>query len=177
MTQPLTRRLALVLMMLYVCAPQADAEAQWNDYVNREGRLLVALPCAPVWKAEDVPRKGADASYRSHIGMCKAGDETYLVGWVDYEAGYAPEVQGELAANRDNTIKGIEGAQLLTSTSVSYQGLPGMDFTARIGARHLTSRVLLQGRRPYQLLIVTPLDADRSRNISRFLTSFQLIAE
>lgn len=177
MTRPLTRRFALVLVMLYVCTPQTGAQAQWNDYVNREGRLLVALPCAPVWKAEDVPRAGTDAAYRSHIGMCNAGDETYLVGWVDYEAGYAPDVQGELAANRDNTIKGIQGALMLTSTSVTYQGLPGMDFTARVGAKHLTSRVLLQGSRPYQLLVVTPLDADRSRNITRFLTSFQLLAE
>jgi hypothetical protein len=177
MTPTLTRRLALVLVMLYACGLRTDAQAQWNDYANREGRLLVALPCAPVWKAEDVPRKGTEAAYQSHIGMCRAGDEVYLVGWVDYEAGYVPEVEGELAANRDNTIKGIEGAQLLTSTSVTYQGLPGMDFTARVGARHLTSRVLLKGIRPYQLLAVTPLNEDRSRNINRFITSFQVLAE
>lgn len=177
MTRPLTRRLSFLLLLLCIGAGRTGAQAKWNDYVNREGRMLVAMPCAAEWKAEDVPRNGKSAAYRSHLTKCTAGDEIYLAGWVDYEAGYAPDVDAELTANRDNTISGIAGAQLLTSSFVTYQGLRGMDFTALVGGRHLTSRVLLKGVRPYQLLVVTPLNANRSENINRFLTSFRVLDE
>ena len=177
MMGPLTHRLTIALMVLSVAAVRIDAQAQWVAHVNRDGGITVSMPCAPAWKEAKTERAGVKAAYTSHISICNAGDETYLIGWVDYEAGYRPQTEGELNANRDNLLKALPDAQLLTSTPATYQGLPALDFTARMGAKHLTSRVVLQGFRPFQLVIVTPLNADRAQNISRFLDSFRVSAK
>jgi hypothetical protein len=132
------------------------------------------MPCTPTWKTEDVPRTETAAAYTSHLALCRSGDEIYLVGWVDYERGFRMDVKAELAANRDNLIKGIAGALLLTSSSVTYQGLPAMDVTGRVGERHITSRIIIDDVRPYQLAVLTPINADRSQNINRFITSLRI---
>lgn len=168
-------RCALVLVVagLILGGARAGAQVTWADYTKPEARLTFSMPCAPTWQ-DGVADSPISGQYASHIGLCKSGDEIYLIGWVDYLPSYKPNIEAELKANQDNFNKGFN-AVLLTSTRTTHQGLPALDFTAnREQTLFVTSRVVMDGYRPYIAAIVTPINADRSDNIRRFMASFRI---
>lgn len=174
MKQARARGVLVTVLGIAALAAGLAASQQWIEVASDEGAISVMMPCVPPWKSEWVPRGNAPSGYRSHIALCKAADETYLVGWVDYEPGYAPNVQAELEANRDNFVNGMQ-AQLLTTTNTTWQGFPALEFTARRGDTHdITSRVVMKATRPYQLAVLTPAGQHRSANIDRFMASQRL---
>ena len=106
--------------------------------------------------------------------MCKAGDEIYLVAWVDYHPTFRPDIDAELKANQDNFIKSFL-AVLLTSTPIKHNGMPGLDFVGQRQGQYLvTSRVVMDGYRPLMAAVVTPLNQDRSQNIRKFVNAFNV---
>ena len=100
--------------------------------------------------------------------------EIFIVGWVDYDPKFNFDVQKELEANRDNFIKGVK-AKLLTTTKASYGTNPGIEFTAESEQAFFRSWVYVVGRRPYQLIAVSPKGATSSPNVARFHSSFTLL--
>ena len=100
--------------------------------------------------------------------------EIYLVGWVDYDPKFKFGVQAELEANRDNFVKNVK-ATLLSTTPIKLGTHPGIEFKAEIpGRADIVSRVYIVGRRPYQLITVTPAGRDAAANRERFVSSFRL---
>jgi hypothetical protein len=101
-------------------------------------------------------------------------DEMYVFGFTEYEAGVKFSDDAELNANRDNLVKGLTGATLLTSNPITYAGLRGLEFTANWSTQNklVTSRVFVIDKRPFMLAIATPINQNRADNIRRFLTSF-----
>ena len=129
------------------------------------------MPCAPSW------RTAQETGFVSHISVCTSGDERYLIGWVDYPPNYRATPEAELKANQDNFVKGVEGV-LLTSAPITMAGRPGLEFTTNVkGALLMTTRVIMEGMRPYQVTIVTPLGQDRADNIRKFLTSLRITSQ
>jgi len=96
----------------------------------------------------------------------------YLFGFTDYEAGFTFGNDAELTANRDNLVKAIAGATMLTSDTITMRAPRARIHRQRHGTRLITSRVFIVGLRPYMLAVMTPLNQNRSENIRRFLASF-----
>jgi hypothetical protein len=64
---------------------------------------------------------------------------------------------------------------LLTSSLLTYEGLPALEFTANWqGNRLITGRVVMQGYSPFMLAVATPLNQNRAANIGRFLSSMRI---
>ena len=76
-------------------------------------------------------------------------------------------------ANRDNFVKGLK-ATLLTSRPTVIDGYSALEFTAETADKIFKSRVLLVGRRPYQIVIGSPKGIDDSVSVNRFFNSFKV---
>jgi hypothetical protein len=163
-----------VFALLLLYGGSGHAQGQWTDVRSPEGAFTVSMPCVPATWTNDVTTTGAGAPFTSRLGMCRSGSEIYLAGWVDYAPGYRPDIDDELKANEDNLNKGI-GAVRLTSSPMTYQNFPGLDFTAnRMGLSLVSGRVVMDGYRPVMWIVLTPLGEDHSANIRRFLTSMRV---
>jgi hypothetical protein len=148
--------------------------AGWSRFTSEEGRFSVSMPGPDAPK--DQPTTKTDpkfGSYTTHLLMKKGDKGLFLAGWVDYAPGVQVNVQGELAANRDNFIKGVK-ARLLSERPVTLDGHPGIEFTAESDQASFRSRVYVVGQRPYQLIAVTFKGFDDSASVNHFFSSFQL---
>ena len=92
---------------------------------------------------------------------------------MDYAAGYKPNVQGEIAANRDNFVKGIN-AKVTSETQIKLGSHPGIEFFAESDSVLFRCRVYMVGTRPFMLVAGTYRGEENSANVNRFLSSFKL---
>ena len=82
-------------------------------------------------------------------------------------------MQGEIAANRDNFVKGVE-ARVTSEHPITLGDSPGIEFTAESEQATFKSRVYVVGQRPYMIIAATLKGLENSANVERFLASFQL---
>ena len=150
------------------------AQGAWMEVSNQTGRLTVSLPCTGMWQTSATQGTGPGFPYTSNMLVCRATDELYIVGWVDYPPDYRPDTASELKANQDNFIKGVAGAALSTSTPLTHQGLPALEFTGTVNAQRISGRVLMDGSRPYMVITLTPQAQDRAATVRKFLTSLRI---
>lgn len=155
--------------------PRMDGAPEgWNRFAI-ERRFGVLLPGQPTEQTQTTSSK--HGPYTTHLFILKTNTLTYLIGWVDYDPAFNFNPQSELEANRDNFVKGVK-AKLVEQTKTVSGNYPGLEFTARGSGRWFRSRVLMVGRRPYQLVVVFPekdaLSPDLLRDADRFFSSFRV---
>ena len=146
-------------------------DSGWVKFTSPEGHFSVLMPEIPQDKAETVD--SAHGPYTTHLFIVKDQVNVYLIGWVDYDPSFNFNRQAELEANRDNFVKGIE-ARLVSTRPTIIDGYSAIEFTAETADRVFKSRVLMVGRRPYQIVIGSPLGQDDSVNVKRFFNSFKV---
>ena len=171
MTKKILAVLSLVLLAALNAAAQAPAP--WVKFSPPGSPFTVLMPAQPQEskKTSDSP----NGPYTTYLYSSRSPErEIYLVGWVDYDPKFNFGVQAELNANRDNFVKSVQG-KLLSTTPIKLGAHPGIEFKAEVtGKVDIVSRVYIVGRRPYQLIAVTPAGRDASANLQRFFSSFQL---
>jgi len=143
----------------------------WVKFNSPQGRFSVLMPEIPQDKTETVDSE--HGPYTTHLFIVKDTTSVYLIGWVDYDPSFNFNRQAELEANRDNFVKGIS-ATLTTNHPTVIDGYSAIEFTAETGDRVFKSRVLMVGRRPYQIVIGSPKGFDDSANVERFFNSFKV---
>ena len=163
--------LLLVASLIAQSQELASQPREWVRFDSRVGQFTVLLPQMPSEKIEIVA--GTGGPYTSHVFSVKANDTTFLVGWVDYNEKFKFGSQSELNANRDNFIKEIKG-KLVSSNNTTFDGYQGLEFVAETGYTVYKSRVVIVGRRPYQLIAGTTKGVDDSANTMRFFESFKI---
>ena len=142
----------------------------WIKFSNDLGRFSVLVPTAPTEKSET--KESEHGPFTTHLFIVR-GATVYLIGWVDYDPSFNFNRQAELEANRDNFVKGLN-ATLLTTRTTTIDGYSALEFTAETPEKIFKSRVLLVGRRPYQLVIGSPKGSDDTANVNRFFNSFKV---
>ena len=142
----------------------------WVKFISDEGHFSVLVPDSPTEKTETTD--STHGPYTTHLFIVK-GTTVYLIGWVDYDPSFEFNRQAELEANRDNFVKGL-GATLLSTRSTVISGYSAIEFTAQTAEKIFKSRVLLVGRRPYQIVIGSPKGTDDTVNVNRFFSSFKV---
>jgi hypothetical protein len=164
---------ALLLVLAAALTAGAQAPADWVKFSPPGSPFTVQLPAEP--KADSKTSQGPHGPFTTHLfSSATPAREIYMVGWVDYDPKFNFGVQAELNANRDNFIKSIK-ATLLSTTPIKLGAHPGIEFKAELaGKADIVSRVYIVGRRPYQLIAVTPAGRDSSAGRQRFFSSFQL---
>jgi hypothetical protein len=173
MTKKILAALSLVLFAALTAPSQTPAD--WVKFSPAGSPFNVLMPAQP--KEEKKISDSPNGPYTTYLySVVSPEREIYLVGWVDYDPKFKFGVQAELEANRDNFVKSVK-ATLLSTTPVKLGTHPGIEFKAELpGRADIVSRVYIVGRRPYQLIAVTPAGRDASANLGRFFSSFQLAA-
>ena len=152
--------------------PSATTPADtWVTLTPELGRFSILFPEQA--KDQSQTTDSAHGPYTTHLFLAKTTKGVFLVGWVDYDPDFNFGVQSELEANRDNFVKGVN-ATLINSSKITFQGYPGLEFTAETESTVFKSRVYIIGRRPYQMIAGTNKGQEDDYNVSRFLTSFRL---
>ena len=173
----MTKKFPAVLPLVLLAALSASAQtpAGWVKFSPAGSPFTVLMPAEP--KEEKKTSDSPQGPYTTVLYSSKSPEnEIYLIGWVDYDPQFKFGVQAELEANRDNFVKSVK-ATLLSTTPVKLGTHPGIEFKAEIPGRFdIVSRVYIVGRRPYQLITVTPAGRDFSANRARFFSSFHLAA-
>ena len=171
----MTKKFSAVLPLVLFAALTALAQtpAGWVKFSPPGSPFTVLLPTQP--KEEKKTSESAHGPYTTDLFTSFGPErEIYLVGWVDYDPKFNFGVQAELEANRDNLVKSLK-ARLLSTTPIKLDTYPGIEFRAELtGKVDIVSRVYIVGRRPYQLIAVTPAGRDASANVGRFFSSFRL---
>ena len=174
----MTKKIPAVLSLVLFAALTASAQtpADWVKFSPEGSPFTVLMPTQP--KEDKKTSDSPIGPYTNYLYTSVSPErEIYLVGWVDYDPKFNFDVQAELEANRDNFVKGMK-AKLLSTTPIKLGTHPGIEFKAELtGEFDIVSRVYIVGRRPYQLIMVTPAGRDASANRERFFSSFQLAAK
>lgn len=173
----MTKKILAALSLVLLTAPSvwAQTPADWVKFSPAGAPISVLMPSEP--KKEEKTSESPNGPYTTTLYTASTPErELYLVGWVDYDPKFNFGVQAELEANRDNFVKAVK-AKLLSTTPVKLGTHPGIEFRAELtGQFDIVSRVYIVGRRPYQLILLTPAGRDASANRERFFSSFKLSA-
>ena len=143
----------------------------WVKFTSDDGHFSVLMPELPQDKSETVDSQ--HGPYTTHLFVVRDTTSVYLIGWVDYDPSFNFNRQAEIEANRDNFVKGIN-ATLLSTRPTVIDGFSGLEFTAETADRTFKSRVMLVGRRPYQIVIGSPKGMDKTALVNRFFNSFKV---
>lgn len=146
-------------------------DAGWVRFTSEFGRFSVLMPEIPTDKTETTPSE--HGPYTTHLFVVRDTQNVYLIGWVDYDPSFNFNKQSELAANRDNFVKGIK-ATLLSTRPLVIDGYQALEFVAETADRIFKSRVYMVGRRPYQIVIGYPKEQEDTLTINRFFNSFKI---
>jgi hypothetical protein len=77
-----------------------------------------------------------------------------------------------LDGTRDALARNI-GGRVLEERPLVQNGLPGRDFVAESDAKKLKARLLVSGKRLYQLAVLGERDAVAAADVELFLSSFR----
>ncbi len=96
---------------------------------------------------------------------------SYMLMYNDYSADYANgNPQTVLAGTRDGAVA---GKTLLSDMVISLNGVPGREFTAKDDNLNYSLRQFLQGKRLYQLIVVSS-PSHPATQTSAFLDLFRI---
>lgn len=163
---------ALVLVLAAGSLAQSLAQTtQWVEVSPPGGKSLVMMPTKP---QESTETKNSEVGeYTSHLFMSKVDGVIYIFGWVDYRPGLKLNVEGEINANRDNFLKGVE-ARLVSERKIEIDGNPGVEFVGASAGHNFKTRAYLVGARPYMLATAWLKDQPEPPGVATFLYSFRL---
>ena len=171
------------MFLILAAAVFAQAQAdEWIDYSSEGGKFSVLLPGEPTPNTINSEIQPKDAKTGEPLGKkitftynditSKDGRAFYLVGWVDYQAGFNFDPKGELAANRDNFISEL-GATLVSQKPIRLGAYDGLEFVAEKAPNaNIKGRVYIIGKRPYILIALTFDKEDNDAD--KFFDSFKL---
>ena len=148
-------------------------DAGWVRFTSESGRFSVLMPETPTEKTDTTPSEHGPYTTHLFITRDKNTSNVYLIGWVDYDPSFNFNKQSELAANRDNFVKGIK-ATLVSTRPLTIDGYQALEFVAETTERIFKSRVYMVGRRPYQIVIGYQKDQEDALTTNRFFNSFKV---
>lgn len=148
-------------------------QAQSQPYTSAAGRFTVTFPGGdPKVDSQSVNLKGGGTTtlYQFWTEL-ENNNISYMLMYNDYTADYANgDPQSVLATTRDGAVS---GKTLLSDMAISLNGVPGREFTAKDDTWNYTVRQFLQGKRLYQLIVVSNA-AHPANQTSAFMTSFRI---
>ncbi len=154
-----------IFLLLLVAGTSHAQHGDWIKVAPLGAGFAILMPTRPVESVE--PKQ----DYTSHVFSAVAGNTIFILCYVDYAASMKIDEPGELAANRDNFIKGVN-ARLISSKEISFDGHAGLEFAAEDDHRTFKSRVYILGNRVHQVASASLKSEDDSENVNRFFNSF-----
>ncbi len=146
---------------------------QMQPYTSGDGRFTVSFPQGEVQQSTDaIPyADGTKGTMYEFSVSLASGNIAYMVMYNDYSAAQANgDPQSVLAQARDGSVK---GKTLLSDIAINLYGVPGREFSCKDDTWSYTVRQFLNGKRLYQLIVVSKPDQPATQ-ISDFMNSFRI---
>lgn len=143
--------------------PQGD---EWIKVAPVGAGFAVMMPAKP----EEEVRPGDDLT--AHLFSATTDNALYTVAYGDYAPSVRFNLDDELAANRDNFLKGVD-ASLKATRPLTMDGRKGLEFTGENAQAFFKSRVFIFGTRFYQIVVAVLRGKDDTENSNRFFASFE----
>lgn len=164
---------AMAVAVAVLAGGVSASAQQMLPYTSTDGRFTVNFPQGEVKQdTQPVALKdgGTSTLYEFWVELAN-GNVSYMVMYNDYPANYA---NGDPQTVLIGTRNGAVGTKtLLSDTVISLNGVPGREFTAKDNDWNYTVRQYLNGKRLYQLIVVSNA-ANPATQISDFMTSFKI---
>jgi hypothetical protein len=152
-------------LVLLFCFGHAQGD-EWIKVAPVGGGFSVMMPAKP----EEEKRPGDDLTV--NLFSATTDNALYTVAYGDYAPSVRFNVDDELAANRDNFLKGV-GASLKTTKPLTTDGRKGVEFTGENAQASFKSRVFIFGTRFYQIAVAVLRGKDDAENSNKFFASFE----
>ena len=166
----------LIITLLLAGSALAFQQPEWAKVDSPEGRFSVIMPNTPQTSSSDVDTKVGKLKLYSFSSSGKAGE--FMLSYADYPSEAAgAEKEAVLNGVIDGVLKGLQG-ELISQDKITLNGNPGREMRARRtleGTEMIFSwKVVLVGRRLYQMGVGTTKSESESPEIQKFFTSLQL---
>src|SRR5436190_8044504 len=155
---------AIIVALVLACALYAQ-QGDWVRVAPPSAGFSILMPTRPT---EGVETK---EEYTLHSFGASAGTTIFVAVYVDYAPSTKLNEAAELAANRDNLLKGMN-ARLTSSKEIKLDGHAGLEFTGADDRRLYMSRVYISGNRVHQIGTAVLKEDQDSENVDRFFGSF-----
>jgi len=162
--------LAVVAGFAFVAAAPVAAAGDWVRWGDASVGFEALFPVEPKADSET----DGDLTTKSYTGL--GFDVLCFVGISDYAS--IPSVEAELAGDRDNFVKGIEGT-VTSSRSTTFahgdKALPALAFDATGGGMRFRSIVAVEGLRIAMIVGAVPDDTPDDSQLERCVRNFKLL--
>jgi hypothetical protein len=170
--------IAIVIVLVFTTQTFGSLQsAVWEKFNSSEGRFSILVPSTPKPDVNQVDSAVGELTVYSYNSSNSVG--LFVVTYTDYpfEANGADHIEAVLDGVRKGVLEG-SGADLIDEKKILQSSYPGRVFRARKtvnGAAVIFNwKVVLVGRRLYQLAIATNVKDSKSPDIARYLDSFEL---
>lgn len=170
----------IVLLLSYDLAFAFQQPEEWVKVDSAEGRFSASMPTKPQTDVRDVDTAVGKIALHTFGSSNKAGQ--YMLSYGDYPNAPvdAAQYQKVLDGVRDGVIKGLE-AELISEVKVTLKGHPGRELRMTKmseGVEIVFSwKMILVGRRLYQLGVATTKADAEVPDLRKFFDSFELVGQ
>jgi hypothetical protein len=166
------RAVAIVAMALLAAC---YAELDWREVTSPEGRFAVLLPGKPTRDVRTIMLAGA--AVKMHMYAVQVAGMAFGVGYADLPQGL--DAARAVSEGRDALVRNIAG-QITGERDVEVQGIRGLEFDATGTSdgqpMRLAARVLADGGRFYQVVLIGRAEPAARVDTTLYLGSFKLLA-
>jgi len=166
------KRFSIAIAFVLIIGSQSSSQQRdnWVKVAPMGGGVSIMMPSNP----EDKPKVEND--YSSHLYSATTDKTIYILEYGDYAPSIKLNPTGELAANRDNFVKAIEG-KLIDTREISLDGRQGLEFAAENSQLSAKCRVYIFGNRVYMICAGVLTGKTDTENVARFFASFAFTRE
>src|SRR5215471_15532804 len=168
----MVKRISVVLLLvsLFSSSLKASQAGEWVKVSPLGGGFSIMMPATPKEETK------VGETFTAHLFSTMTDKTIYIAEYGDYAPSIHLNVAGELAANRDNFVKEIEG-KVLESKEITLDGRPGLEFTAESAQVSAKCRVYLFGNRVFMIAAGVLSGRSDPENVDRYFSSFAFANE
>lgn len=144
-------------------------------FESEQGRFTVSMPGQPKKETESVPTTVGDME----LTIFKAGSNTsqFVICYCDYSQELVAQSDPErmLDGAVGGAVANVKG-QLTKDKKLDNYGIPAREIEVNVpGKGIVTTRLILNGRRLYQVMTMLPFDWQDEDKSSQFFDSFKML--
>jgi hypothetical protein len=173
-TSRLKRGLVGLAWLAFGLCARADTGPTWKTFTDPAGRFSILMPGAPQAQTANNPGSEGKPASSSHLYMAGENGNIYMAGETIYDPTAKIDVEGELAANRDNFNQGISG-QTTSQQRLKFGDYPALEFKSSGAQANFSALVVLAGTHCY-MVVAAYHTADEPLDAIRFFRSYKLIS-
>ncbi len=168
-------RLAAAAALL-CCASAAPAQEAWVQVAPSDGGFTVLAPPNVKPAAKDMSTPLGKLTFRAYYSG--QGDIAFVVLYTDYPAGSLRKyTASQILTSARNTAVAQVFAKVQSDKAVTFKGYPARDLLMSATNRDavIRCRMVLVGRRLYEVMAAWPTKMAKDPSVDRFLSSFRIV--